>query len=213
MNSPNPRDLIKNGVQFAYPVQWRRWDIINVFITQFNWKIGVEVGVKEGENIFQIAKNNEKIKIYGVDPYKVQEENTLYEKKIGEVRKFNIRSYDDDSLNMIRRKMLQESLYFPNLKIIIDTSVNASKQFDRESIDFIFIDGDHSYESVKNDIECWEPIVKENGLIMGHDYNWGNVARAVGENFNEVWILPDNVWVASKVWLRNDRKNFNRQKK
>ena len=99
---------------------------------------------------------------------------------------------------------------FRTIKIIIDTSVNASKQFDKESIDFVFKDGDHSYESVKSDIKYWEPIVKENGLIMGHDYNWGDVARAVGENFNEVWILPDNVWVASKVWLRNVRKNFNR---
>ena len=210
MNSPNPKDLIKAGAQFAYPVQWRRWEVINVFVTQFNWKIGVEIGVNEGLNIFEVAKNNEKLKIYGVDPYKVQEENTLYEKKIGEVQKFNRKRYDNDSLNMIRRRMLKESLKYSNLKIIIDTSVNASKQFDKESIDFVFIDGDHSYESVKNDIKYWESKVKENGLIMGHDYNWGDVARAVGENFNEVWILPDNVWVASKVWLRNVRKNFNR---
>ena len=112
MNSPNPKDLIKAGAQFAYPVQWRRWEVINVFVTQFNWKIGVEIGVNEGLNIFEVAKNNEKLKIYGVDPYKVQEENTLYEKKIGEVQKFNRKRYDNDSLNMIRRRMLKESLKY-----------------------------------------------------------------------------------------------------
>ena len=198
-NLPNPKDLIKAGAQFAYPTQWRRWDVINVFITQFNWKIGVEVGVNEGENIFEIAKNNSKLKIYGVDPYKIQKENILY----NEV-------YTDKSLNIIKRKTLKEALKYLNVEIIIDTSFNVSKQFDKESIDFVFIDGDHSYGSVKDDIKYWEPKVKENGLIMGHDYNWGDVARAVGEIFTEVWILSDNVWVASKVWLRNDRKNFNR---
>jgi hypothetical protein len=203
MNSPNPKDLIKTGAQFAYPIQWRRWEVINVFITQFNWKIGVEVGVNEGANIFEIAKNNTKSKIYGVDPYRIQRENSLYEKNISQ-------EYTDKSLNIIKRKTLKEALKYPNLEIIVDTSENASKQFDRESIDFVFIDGDHSYGSVKNDIKCWEPIVKENGLIMGHDYNWGDVARAVGEIFTEVWILSDNVWAASKVWLRNDRKNINR---
>jgi hypothetical protein len=192
-NLPSPKDLIKTGAQFAYPIQWRRWEVINIFITQFNWKIGVEVGVNEGENIFEIAKNNSKLKIYGVDPYKIQKENILYNEE-----------YTDKSLNIISRKMLKEALRYPNLEIIVDTSFNASKQFDKESIDFVFIDGDHSYGSVKDDIKYWEPKVKENGLIMGHDYNWGDVARAVGEMFTEVWILSDNVWVASKVWLRND---------
>ena len=192
-NLPSPKDLIKTGAQFAYPIQWRRWEVINIFITQFNWKIGVEIGVNEGENIFEIAKNNSKLKIYGVDPYKIQKENILYNEE-----------YNDESLSIIKRKILKESLKYPNLKIIIDRSDNASKQFDKESIDFVFIDGDHSYESVKTDINCWTPIVQEDGLIMGHDYNWGDVARAVGERFTEVWILSDNVWAASKVWLRND---------
>ena len=182
MNLPNPKDLIKNGAQFAYPIQWRRWEVINVFITQFNWKVGVEIGVNEGENIFEVTKNNPTLKMYGVE-------------------------------SITRREMLKDALRYSNLEIIVDTSINASKQFDKESVDFVFIDGDHSYESVKNNIKYWEPKVKENGLIIGHDYNWGNVARAVGECFTEVWIMSDNVWAASKIWLRNERKNFNRQEK
>ena len=179
MNSPNPKDLIKNGAQFAYPIQWRKWEVINVFITQFNWKIGVEIGDNEGETVFEIAKSNPKLKIYGItcEP---------------------------------KRKMLKESLKYSNLETIVDTSNTTSNRFKKESIDFVFIEGEHRYESVKNNIKYWEPKVKENGLIMGHNYNWGNVARAVGEYFTEVWIMPDNVWAASKVWLRHDRKNIDR---
>ena len=137
-NNPSPKDLIATGAQFAYPSSWPRWEVINIQCIQFNYKIGVEIGVNNGENMFSLLdKGNKKLKMYGVDPYKVQPDNTLY-------------------------------------------------------------------ESVKTDINCWTPIVQEDGLIMGHDYNWGNVARAVGEIFTEVWIFPDNIWAASKVWLRND---------
>ena len=115
MNSPNPKDLIKNNAQFAYPIQWRRWEVINVFITQFNWKVGVEIGVNEGENIFEVTKNNPTLKMYGVDPYKIQKENTLYEKYMGG-------EYTDNSLNIIKRKTLKKALKYPNLEIIVDTA-------------------------------------------------------------------------------------------
>jgi hypothetical protein len=197
-NNPSPKDLIATGAQFAYPSSWPRWEVINIQCIQFNFKIGVEIGVNNGENMFSLLdKGNKKLKMYGVDPYKVQPDNTLYEQRINE-------EYNDESLSMLKKQVLKEALKFPNLELIIDRSDNASKQFDKESIDFVFIDGDHSYESVKTDINCWTPIVQEDGLIMGHDYNWGDVARAVGEIFTEVWIFPDNIWAASKVWLRND---------
>ena len=196
-NNPSPKDLIKVGAQFHYPSYWPRWEVINILSIQFNYKIGVEIGLNNGENMFNLLdKDNKKLKLYGVDPYKVQEENLLYEKNIDE-------KYNDESLHMLKKQVLKESLKYPNLEILIDTSDDASKQFDKESIDFVFIDGDHSYKSVKNDINCWEPKVQEDGLIMGHDFNWGDVARAVGEIFTEVWILPDSMWAASKVWLRN----------
>ena len=197
-NSASPRDLIKTGQKFCYPAYWPRWEVINILSIQFNYKIGVEIGVNNGENMFNLLdKDNKKLKMYGVDPYKVQEENVLYEKNIDE-------KYNDESLHVLKKQVLKESLKYPNLELLVDTSDNASKQFDKESIDFVFIDGDHSYVSIKNDIKCWNSKVKEDGLIMGHDYNWGDVARAVGECFTEVWILPDNVWAASKVWLRNE---------
>ena len=36
-------------------------------------------------------------------------------------------------------------------------------------LDFIFIDGDHSYEGVKKDFEMYSPLVKKNGLVVFHD--------------------------------------------
>lgn len=58
-------------------------------------------------------------------------------------------------------------------------SENISKLYENNSLDFVFIDADHSYESVLNDILSWFPKVKENGILAGHDYNLEVVKKAV----------------------------------
>jgi len=52
-------------------------------------------------------------------------------------------------------------------------SQEVYKQFDDESIDVIFFDGDHDKEGFKKDIELWYPKVKYGGIFSGHDYIWG----------------------------------------
>jgi Methyltransferase domain len=60
-------------------------------------------------------------------------------------------------------------------------SVSASRLYEDESLDFVFIDAAHDYESVKADIKAWYPKVKIGGTIAGHDYNWQSVKKAVDE--------------------------------
>lgn len=73
------------------------------------------------------------------------------------------------------------------LKEIITThrmmSVEAAPAFSDHSIDFIMIDGDHSYEAVKADIAAWLPKMKHKGIISGDDYMWPGVKQAVEEAF------------------------------
>ena len=64
----------------------------------------------------------------------------------------------------------------------------AAKKFEDESLDFVFIDADHHYDSVKQDIEVWWPKVKQGGILAGHDYyptepTWGDVYKVVTEVF------------------------------
>ena len=73
-----------------------------------------------------------------------------------------------------------------NEAIIKLPSVQAADKFAEESLDFVFIDANHSYEAVKEDIEAWTPKVKPGGIVSGHDYyltrhgNYG-VIEAVNE--------------------------------
>lgn len=72
--------------------------------------------------------------------------------------------------------------YHKELKM---TSIEASKKFEDESVDFVFIDASHEYEDIKSDIHAWMPKVKKGGIIAGHDYEDGfpGVQRAVDEFF------------------------------
>lgn len=75
----------------------------------------------------------------------------------------------------------------------------AYKLFDDESIDFIFIDADHSYEGVKEDIQLWTPKVKTGSIIAGHDYDWSGVRKAVDETFSDRQITTYNTsWIVTK---------------
>lgn len=65
------------------------------------------------------------------------------------------------------------------------TSVEASKKFADGSVDFIMIDGDHSYEGIRADIDAWLPKMKPGGWFTGDDYLRPGVVKAVQETFGD----------------------------
>ncbi len=63
-------------------------------------------------------------------------------------------------------------------------------------VDFLFIDGDHSYQAVMNDITIWLPLMAKSGIISGHDYDiYEGVNRAVDERFGGIVERP-----AGSIW-------------
>lgn len=60
-------------------------------------------------------------------------------------------------------------------------SVSAAATYADNSLDFVFIDAAHDYDSVKADIIAWLPKVKAGGVFSGHDFNHPPVKRAVNE--------------------------------
>lgn len=56
-------------------------------------------------------------------------------------------------------------------------SVAAAAEYEDKSLDFVFIDGDHSYEGVKRDIIAWLPKMKPGSYFTGHDYAWCEPVR------------------------------------
>lgn len=85
-------------------------------------------------------------------------------------------------------------------KWIWKDSPDAARQFEDNSMDFVFLDADHSYHAVKTDIAAWWPKVKMGGWLCGHDYHkprWG-VGKAVNE-LTGVELDEDGTWFVRKL--------------
>jgi predicted O-methyltransferase YrrM len=74
-------------------------------------------------------------------------------------------------------------------------SEEACHLYDDGTLDFVFIDASHDYDSVRRDILAWLPKMKVGGTIAGHDYTYSeNVKRAVDEIFGEVEVFEES-WI------------------
>jgi len=87
------------------------------------------------------------------------------------------------------------------VSILREPSVAAARQFENSSINLVFIDADHRYEAVLNDLRSWLPKVVPGGVIAGHDYDGAHpgVVRAVDEFFGDRVIKPGSgttIWIA-----------------
>jgi hypothetical protein len=76
------------------------------------------------------------------------------------------------------------------------------QKYNNEKYDLIYIDGSHEYNDVKEDIINFKNLIKENGIICGHDYNSScpGVKKAVNEVFgeNNIKIYSDSSWLFKK---------------
>lgn len=64
-------------------------------------------------------------------------------------------------------------------------SLDFAQTIENNSIDLVYIDGNHDYVFVRDDIMHWMPKIKSGGIIGGHDWNWPSVQKAISEIFSK----------------------------
>lgn len=145
---------------------------------------GAEIGVFEGDSSALLLEHLPGLKkLYCVDVWRFEQKfYDLMPNKSGKI-------LNADWLEVKETFMRNVFFKFPGkVSPMQMTSVEASVKMRNESLDFVFIDANHAYEYVKQDIVAWLPKVKPGGLICGDDYvnkpNYG-VIRAVKEMFGE----------------------------
>lgn len=153
-----------------------------------------EVGVWKGHSISFLANllRNEDSEIYAVDLF----ENTYKYSEDDSSRDPNLRKqieiiYDVYNYNLNRTNTRHK------IKDVKGISWEMSSKFEDNSLDVVFIDADHQYESVKKDITNWLPKVRKGGILSGHDYRPGNtVAKAVDEVLKDKNVIKGrgSVW-------------------
>lgn len=82
------------------------------------------------------------------------------------------------------------------LQTIQAPSIDAVRDFEAASVDWVFIDGLHDYASVVTDIRAWAPTVKVSGLLSGHDWGMHTVRDGVLRFFSFKEIdVEYNIWM------------------
>ena len=108
----------------------------------------------------------------------------------------NPEKYPDDFVEKLFRANINPVKHVVNARKL--DSVSASKLYKDESLDFVFIDADHTYEAVLNDIHHWFPKVKRGGHMGGHDYfNDPGVQKAVRTYFHKE---DDSLYCGEQCW-------------
>jgi hypothetical protein len=130
-----------------------RNDFVPYFLER-GFKTGIEVGVFEGDYTEVLAKSG--MKIYGVDPW-LDYEGYVY-------------GWNQKKLDERYEKTINRLAPYPNTTILRETSMDAVKRFDENSLDFVYIDANHRFKYIAEDLCEWAPKVKEGGVICGHDY-------------------------------------------
>jgi|TARA_R110002096_G_C14344763_1_gene702550 hypothetical protein len=169
-------------------VERARW--IESLVKEHGWTTGAELGVMEGRVFLYLLWKCQELTMHGVDVW-VQKGVDL-EADVLE---------DFNSINYGYYKNIKELSAGYNVRSITHrtTTTKASQKIEDKSLDFIFIDADHSYEQTKNDILTWSPKVKDGGMILGHDLNWDGVRIAVNEllpNFKHSGV--ETCWYVTK---------------
>lgn len=85
--------------------------------------------------------------------------------------------------------------YGSRLKALQGFSWEVADQIQDASADLVFIDADHSYESVKKDIMRYTPKLRAGGILCGHDIDYPGVNRAVNELIPHHDVGPNFVWI------------------
>jgi len=140
-------------------------------------KVAVEIGVFEGVNTVLIAKSQPRDgTLFGIDPFFKGRIGLCYYEKIA---RFNLKK------NKVESKVRLLPMYS-----------HEALDHVTETIDFIFIDGDHSYDGIKTDWNDWSAKVNPGGYIALHDTSISDDVPGVAHQgsyqfFNDT-IIKDN---------------------
>jgi predicted O-methyltransferase YrrM len=116
------------------------------YFGELGFKTGAEIGVYMARYSEILFQNIPSLKLYCVDSW----ENIPHHTHIADAGKAKLANY--------------------NSVVIHKTSMEAIREFDDESLDFVYIDANHGYLSVRDDITAWAKKVRKGGIVAGDDY-------------------------------------------
>lgn len=127
-----------------------------IVFADIGFTVGAEVGVWKGEYAETLCSVNPGLRLLCVDPWSVQPDY-LEQKNHAEAM--------ERAFERAQRRLGAYQVVFMR-----ETSLAAAARVSDGSLDFVYIDGNHRYESVVQDIAAWSAKVRSGGIVAGHDF-------------------------------------------
>ena len=116
-----------------------------------------EVGVWKGD-FSQAILNRKPSALHLIDPWVHQDYvNRLY-------------STAQEKMDSVHRQVCNK--FKDRKEVTIHRAYSTEVKFEEGFFDWLYLDADHSYESVKKDLEHFAPLIKKGGYLTGDDYGW-----------------------------------------
>ena len=166
-------------------------------------KIFLEIGVFHGvtarnicELLYQTHKND--FKYIGLDLFVENEENknevipnNTFNNPLKKIYFKYIKKQNPYSLEAVRDLLKK---FEKNVHLIQGNSNKVLNKMDMSKIDYVFLDGGHEYNTVKNDLDNCIEVIKKGGTVLCDDYNLGSapgVKEAIDEFVNKNQLNVD----------------------
>jgi hypothetical protein len=145
--------------------------------------IGAEVGTWKGDFSAQILKQSKPKLLYLIDPWAHRDdpgyEGAWYGGRVAGQAGM-------DAIHRSVQERFEKQVRRGQVVILRKSSLEAAASLADQPLDWVYIDGDHTYEAVKADLEAFRRVVRPGGVIAGDDYGvegwWSDgVTKAVDE--------------------------------
>lgn len=131
-------------------------DDLPQFFVEMGYKVGAEIGVYKGAFSEKLCRVG--LKHYAVDPWKMYSDY--------------LHNKGQDRLDFLHEHTQRVLNPYPTCTIVRKTSMEALEEFKDNSLDYVYIDSNHKFRYIAEDLAEWYKKVKPRGIISGHDYTY-----------------------------------------
>lgn len=169
---------------------------------ELGFKEGVEIGTDQAEYAEFLLKTIKDLSLMCIDPWRTQAYEFGKQPESYEPQSY----FDERYAQTVERLKQYEKAY-----IVRETSMSAVSIVGNNTVDFVYIDGNHDFLNVTQDIHYWFKKVKPGGILAGHDYvrypsrKFNHVQKVVNAYMTAYHLLPVFLTTPTNEGMKRDR--------
>lgn len=175
-------------------------DLAKLF-AELKFTRGVEIGTDQGQFAEVLCKTIPALELFCIDPWKAEAYEPGYQPESFEKQEYFDKRYEE----------AKERVKDFSCKLIRKTSMEALDSFPDNSLDFVYIDGNHDFLNVTQDMHFWYKKLRKGGILSGHDYvrypsrKFNHVQKVVNAYTTAYHLLPVFLVTPTDKGMKRDR--------